>query len=265
LNTFLDSTDLPEKAGTAGRASADDDVFLVELIEDGFGDPKNLVAKDGKTLGEVVIRCSHKGPDAYHNKPEVSAKKFHNGYVYTGDLATWDADEYISIVGRKDDMMISAGENIYPQPIEEAICSHPLVADCIVVPVSEMTRGQALCAYIARKSPDLTVRELLKFCLECPTLSAFTTPRYYKFVDELPYTASRQENAVRPSRQSAGRPEKRLVPSELSAARSGANRYCAAPIVFSHRAFRSGSLGSLRVSQSVFNIFSACSFLPLLQ
>jgi acyl-CoA synthetase (AMP-forming)/AMP-acid ligase II len=190
LNTFLDSTDLPEKAGTAGRASADDDVFLVEPIEDGFGDPKNLVAKDGKSLGEVVIRCSHKGPDAYYNKPEVSAKKFHNGYVYTGDLATWDADEYISIVGRKDDMMISAGENIYPQPIEEAICSHPLVADCIVVPVSEMTRGQALCAYIARKSPDLTVRELLKFCLECPTLSAFTTPRYYKFVDELPYTAS---------------------------------------------------------------------------
>ena len=188
LSTFLDSKDLPERAGTAGRASIDDDVFLVEPIEDGFGDPKKLTPKDGKSLGEVVVRCTSKTTAGYHNKLEETKKKFHDGYLYTGDLATWDADEYISIVGRKDDMMISAGENIYPQPIEEAICDHPAVSDCIVVPVSEMTRGQALCAYVVRKDEALTVRELLKFCLESPSLSAFTTPRYFKFVDELPYT-----------------------------------------------------------------------------
>ena len=127
LSTFLDSKDLPEKAGTAGRASIDDDVLLVEPVEDGWGDPKILTPKDGRTLGEVIVRCTSKTTAGYYNKPEETAKKFHNGYQYTGDLATWDADEYVSIVGRKDDMMISAGENIYPQPIEEAICKHPLL------------------------------------------------------------------------------------------------------------------------------------------
>lgn len=188
LNTFLDSKDLPEKAGSAGRASIDDDVLLVEPVEDGWGDPKKLIPKDGKTLGEVIVRCSNKTTGGYHNKPEESARKFHNGYLYTGDLATWDADEYLSIVGRKDDMMISAGENIYPQPIEEAICKHVAVEDCIVVPAADMTRGQALCAYVVRNDDALTVRDLLRFCAESPALSAFTTPRYYRFVDELPYT-----------------------------------------------------------------------------
>lgn len=188
LNTFLDSYDLPEKAGTAGRASIDDDTILVEPIEDGWGDPKKLTPKDGKTLGEVIVRCCSKTTGGYYNKPEITAKKFHNGYLYTGDLATWDENEFISIVGRKDDMMISAGENIYPQPIEEAICKNPKVSDCIVVPISEMTRGQALCAYVIRSDESLTVRELLKFCAESSALSAFTTPRYYRFVDQLPYT-----------------------------------------------------------------------------
>ena len=188
LSTFLDSKDLPEKAGTAGRASIDDDVLLVEPIEDGWGDPNALTPKDGKSLGEVIVRCTSKTTYGYYNKPEESAKKFHNGYLYTGDLATWDENEYVSIVGRKDDMMISAGENIYPQPIEEAICKNPKVSDCIVVPVSEMTRGQALCAYVVRTDPTLTVRELLQFCAASTALSAFTTPRYYRFVDELPYT-----------------------------------------------------------------------------
>ncbi len=188
LNTFLDSTSLPEKAGTAGRAAYDDDVLIVEPVEDGWGDPNKLVPKDRKTLGEVIIRCSTKTPGRYYNKPEESAKKFHNGYLYTGDLAYWDEDEFITIVGRKDDMMISAGENIYPQPIEEAICKNPKVSDCIVVPVSEMARGQALVAYVLRSDDTLTVRELLQFCADSPALSGFTTPRYYRFVDSLPYT-----------------------------------------------------------------------------
>lgn len=188
LSTFLDSDSLPEKAGTAGRAAYDDNVILVEPVEDGWGDPKNLVPKDNKSLGEVIVRCSTKTPGGYYNKPEESAKKFHNGYLYTGDLAVWDEEEFISIVGRKDDMMISAGENIYPQPIEEAICQNEKVADCIVVPVAEMARGQALVAYVARSDESLTVRELLQFCSQSPSLSGFTTPRYYRFVDELPYT-----------------------------------------------------------------------------
>ncbi len=188
LNTFLDSRDLPKKAGSAGRASYDDDVVLVEPLEDGWGDPAKPVARDGKTLGEVAVRCSTKTTGGYFNKPQETARKFHNGWLYTGDLATWDDEEYVSIVGRKDDMMISAGENVYPQPIEEAICKHSKVADCVVVSVVEPTRGQALVAYVVRSDESLTVRELLKFCSESSSLSSFSTPRFYKFVRELPYT-----------------------------------------------------------------------------
>ncbi|MDO5309233.1 MAG: class I adenylate-forming enzyme family protein [Planctomycetia bacterium] len=188
LNTFLDSKSLPDKAGTAGRAALDDDVRLVEPIEDGWGDPDKLVPKDKKTLGEVIVRCSTKTTAGYFNKPEETARKFKYGYLYTGDLAYWDEEEFVTIVGRKDDMMISAGENIYPQPIEEALCRHPKISDCIVVPVSEMTRGQALVAYIKRSDDSLDVREILTFCMSSPYLSGFTTPRYYRFVEELPYT-----------------------------------------------------------------------------
>lgn len=188
LSTFLETRDLPEYAGSAGRASIDDDVILVEPVEDGWGDPNVLVPKDGKSLGEVIVRCTSKTTGGYYNKPHESARKFHDGYLYTGDLAKWDEREFIWIVGRKDDMMISAGENIYPQPIEEAICKNEKVNDCIVVPVSEMARGQALCAYVVRNDDSLTIRELLAFCAESSSLSGFTTPRFYAFVKELPYT-----------------------------------------------------------------------------
>ena len=190
LSTFLDSKDLPEKAGTAGRAAYDDDVILVEPIEDGWGSPENLTPKDGQTLGEVIVRCNNKTACGYFNKPEETARKFKNGYLYTGDLAVWDENEYIAIVGRKDDMMISAGENIYPQPIEEAICKHPKVADCVVVSVPETTRGEALVAYVVLNDATLELRDLLKFCAESSSLSSFTIPRYYRFVEELPYTAT---------------------------------------------------------------------------
>lgn len=190
LNTFLETKDLPEMAGTAGRASYCDDVFLVEPIEDGWGDPNVLTPKDGETLGEIVVRCSAKTTGGYYNKPEETARKFRNGCLYTGDLATWDEREYIKVVGRKDDMMISAGENIYPQPIEEAICEFPFVSDCIVTCVPETTRGQALVAYVVLSDKTATLRDLLKLCSESPRLSSFTIPRYFRFVDELPYTAT---------------------------------------------------------------------------
>ncbi|MCF0235094.1 MAG: acyl--CoA ligase [Thermoguttaceae bacterium] len=190
LNTFLGPTDALEYAGTAGRAAYDDDVILVEPIEDGWGDPSKLVAKDGETPGELIVRVASKSPGQYFERPEESAKKFHNGWIYTGDIATWDEKEYITIVGRKDDMTVLAGENVYPQPIEEAICASPDVVDCIVTSVPDLARGRALVAYVIPARADLDRRELLKFCAESPSLSSFTIPRYFCFVSELPYSAT---------------------------------------------------------------------------
>ena len=75
-------------------------------------------------VGEVVVR-SVKSGYAYVNQPEEQAARFRDGWLYIGDLATWDADEYVTIVGRKDDMIISGGENVHPTQVEGVLNEHP--------------------------------------------------------------------------------------------------------------------------------------------
>ncbi|MGH7918520.1 MAG: class I adenylate-forming enzyme family protein, partial [Candidatus Dormibacteraceae bacterium] len=130
-NTFLRPSDLPEHAGSAGRACTDDDVAVVRVYEDRLAAPQDFVAKDGTEVGEVIVR-SPKWGMAYANAPEQEAQKFHQGWLYIGDLATWDGGEYVTVVGRKDDMILSGGENVHPVQVEEALNQHPGVADALV-------------------------------------------------------------------------------------------------------------------------------------
>lgn len=190
-NTFLRPCDLPEKAGTAGRACTDDDVRVVRLTEDGsHADPDDLVAKDGREIGEVIIRSPAKSAGCYVNNPEMSARKFHRGYHYTGDLATWDQNEFVTIISRKDDMIISAGENIYPVQIEAIFNSHPKIAECAIIGVPDKRHDQAIAAYIVAEDKSLTIEELKKFAHSHPMLSSFKRPKYYHLVDNLPHTAT---------------------------------------------------------------------------
>src|SRR5699024_7494898 len=131
-NTFLRPADLPEHAGTAGRACTDDDVAVVRVHEDRVAAPDELAAKDGTEVGEVIVR-SVKSGYSYVNRGEEQDARFRDGWLYIGDLATWDADEYVTIVGRKDDMIITGGENVHPVQVEEVLNSHPQVADSVVV------------------------------------------------------------------------------------------------------------------------------------
>ncbi len=87
-NTFLRPYDLPDHAGTAGRACTDDDVAVVRVYEDRLAAPTDTVAKDGTETGEVIMR-SLKSGYAYVNNPVEQAAKFHDGWFYSGDLATW--------------------------------------------------------------------------------------------------------------------------------------------------------------------------------
>src|SRR5699024_9122709 len=110
-NTLLRPEDLPEMAGTAGRAVTDDDVAVVQVYPDKKADPTETVAKDNTEVGEVIAKAPNKSAYTYINKEELSRESFHKGWYYIGDLATWDENEFITIVGRKDDMIVSAGEN----------------------------------------------------------------------------------------------------------------------------------------------------------
>lgn len=189
-NTFLRPYDLPEMSGSAGRSCTDDDVRVVRVYDDRKAEPDELVAKDNASVGEIIIRSLSKSAFSYYNNPEQTEKKFYNGFMYTGDLATWDENEFVTIVGRKDDMIICSGENIYPTQIEEILNEHEKVAESLVTSVPDRIHGQCVAAYVIKSDDSLTAEELSAYCLKHPMLSPYKRPRYYKFVEALPTTAT---------------------------------------------------------------------------
>lgn len=189
-NTFLRPTELPDMAGTAGRSCTDDDVRVVKVFDDRNAMPDELADMDGREVGEVIIKSYAKASYFYYRNDEESERKFSNGFMYTGDLGTWDKNRFVSIVGRKDDMIISGGENIYPVQVEEALNTHPKVVDCIVTSVPDKTRGEIVTAYVVRADETLTVGELEQFCKNSPMIANYKRPRYYRFVSEIPLNAT---------------------------------------------------------------------------
>jgi acyl-CoA synthetase (AMP-forming)/AMP-acid ligase II len=188
-NTFLRPEDLPDHAGSAGRACTDDDVAVVRVYEDRLADPSDTVPKDAQTVGEVAVR-SVKSGYAYVNQPDEQDQRFRDGWLYIGDLATWDQDEYVSIVGRKDDMIISGGENVHPTQVEAVLAEHPGVADAAVVGLPDERWGEIVVAYVVASDPVLDAAALEAHCHGHPMLAAYKRPRRYRFVAELPMTAT---------------------------------------------------------------------------
>jgi acyl-coenzyme A synthetase/AMP-(fatty) acid ligase len=184
-NTFLRPSDLPEHAGSAGRACTDDDVAVVRATDDGI----SLAERDGAEIGEVIVR-SVKSGYAYVNNLAEQAQRFRGGWLYTGDLATWDAGGYVTIVGRKDDMIISGGESVHPTQVEEVLNEHPAVRDSAVVGLPDPRWGELVVAYVVPADDSLTAAECEKHCQTHPMLAGYKRPRAYRFVADLPLTAT---------------------------------------------------------------------------
>ncbi|MBP2369512.1 class I adenylate-forming enzyme family protein [Pseudonocardia parietis] len=199
-NTFLRPEDLPEHAGTTGRACTDDDVRVVRIDDTGRADPEAVVARDGDEVGEVVVR-SPKGGYAYTG--DADQEKFAGGWVRLGDLATWDADEFVTIVGRKDDMLVTGGENVHPAQVEEVLNQHPGIADSLVVGVPDERWGRRVVAYVVRSDPGLTTAGCDAHCRAHPMLADFKRPRGYRFVDTLPLTATGKKIHYKAAAQAA--------------------------------------------------------------
>lgn len=189
-NTFLRPYDLPDMAGSAGQSCTDDDVRVVRAYGDRRAEPDDLVAKDDSAVGEIIIRSPAKSAYCYCNNPEMTEQKFYKGFLYTGDLGTWNEEEFITVAGRKDDMIVSSGENIYPAQIESLLNGHPKVAESVVIGVPDSLRGQIVAAYVVPSDGSLTADELKKYCAENPALPPYARPRSYRFVKELPHTAT---------------------------------------------------------------------------
>src|SRR5262249_60006169 len=85
---------------------------------------------------------------AYVNSPEEQAARFRDGWFHTGDLASWDDEGFVTIVGRGDDMLISGGENVHPVQVEEVLNEHRGVADSVVVGLPDDRWGELVVAYV---------------------------------------------------------------------------------------------------------------------
>ena len=145
------------------------------------------VPKDGKTIGEIMIRGNvvMKG---YFKDKDATDKAMKGGWFHTGDLAVMHPDGYVKIQDRSKDIIISGGENISSIEIENTLAKHPSVSIAAVVAKPDEKWGEVPCAFIESvKDKTVTEKELIDFCKE--TLAKFKVPKKIEFC-ELPKTST---------------------------------------------------------------------------
>ncbi|MDD3580811.1 MAG: long-chain fatty acid--CoA ligase [Desulfobacca sp.] len=137
-------------------------------------------------VGELIIR----GPQVmsgYWQNPTETALMLRNGWLYTGDLASMDAEGYFYIVDRKKDVIIAGGYKIYPREVEEVLYQHPQIMDAVAVGIPDPYRGETVKAFVVPKpGVNLTLEEIQEFCKT--QLASYKIPRIIEFRLELPKT-----------------------------------------------------------------------------
>jgi fatty-acyl-CoA synthase len=162
------------KAGSIGRPMLFTEVLVVDRA--GHEVPHGEV-------GEMWIRGPHVSNGYWNNEEATRAAYASDGWFKTGDLARRDEEGFFYIAGRRKEMFISGGVNVYPAEIEAELVSHPLVADAAVVPVPDATWGEVGIAFVVAR----TGREELEAYLGA-RLSKYKLPKRYIFLDALPRT-----------------------------------------------------------------------------
>ena len=150
-----------------------------------------IVGEDGLTRkfgeeGEIAVRADwYKG---YYNNPEETQKTFkEDNWLFTGDLGELNREGYVIYKGRRKDMYISGGNNIYPAEIEVALAENQKIANVVVLPIPHDKMGEVGRAYIVpRQNETLQVDEVLAFCKE--RLASIKIPKEILIRDELPLT-----------------------------------------------------------------------------
>jgi acyl-CoA synthetase (AMP-forming)/AMP-acid ligase II len=150
-------------------------------------------------IGEIVTRGSHILKE-YWDEPQQTAALFRSGdgWLWTGDLGTCDADGFITLVDRSKDMIISGGENIYPTEIESALYEHEAVAECAVFGIPDERWGEVPAAHVVlRDGRRASEEELIAFA--ALRVARHKRPRLIRFVDALPRTGvgKVQKNLIR--------------------------------------------------------------------
>lgn len=172
------SIDGTGKLGSIGKALSG---WKVKIIDD------NSEELPPNKPGEMIVS----GPmmKGYYNNPRATAETIRDGWLYTGDIGKADEDGELFILGRKKELIIAKGQNIYPSDIEDVLSTYPKVAEAAVVGIPDELRGEVVRAVISLKAGETaTEQEIKRFCLE--RIANYKVPKQIIFLDSLPKTAT---------------------------------------------------------------------------
>jgi o-succinylbenzoate---CoA ligase len=171
----LPPEDVPRMLGSVGKA------LLPTELRIARDDGGQACAGE---VGEILVR----GPTVmrgYDGRPDETARALRDGWLHTGDLGYVGGDGYLYVVDRREDLIISGGENVYPAEVEATLRGHPAVEDAGVVGLADPVWGQAVAAAVkARPGARTTEEEVKAYCAE--RLAAYKVPKRVWFVDALP-------------------------------------------------------------------------------
>jgi fatty-acyl-CoA synthase len=179
VNCFsLAPEDALRKAGSVGRPVFHSEARIVDDNDQDVGVDE---------VGELILAGPHVC-SGYWNRPEATAEALRGGWFHTGDLARRDAEGYYYIVGRKKDLIISGGENIYPAEIEGLLATHPKIAEAAIIGVPDTKWGEVgRAVVVVRPGETLTAEEVLAFC--DGKLARYKIPKSVVFAPVLPRNA----------------------------------------------------------------------------
>ena len=165
------------KIGSIGVPVPGTDAKIVDLAD-------GVTEVPTGTAGELVI----KGPQVmkgYWNRPDATGDMIRDGWLYTGDIAIVDPDGYFFIVGRKKDMIVAGGYNIYPDEVDGVLMGHPAILEAATIGLPDQKRGETVKSFVVLKTGQAaTTEEVIEYCRK--ELAAYKIPRQIEFRAELP-------------------------------------------------------------------------------
>jgi long-chain acyl-CoA synthetase len=180
------SGEKPELLRSCGNATL---LSTLAVLDPDTGEP---VPRDGATMGELC----HRGPNnmiGYWNKPAETAELMREGWIHTGDGATWDEEGFFYIVDRIKSMIISGGENIFPSEVERCLGDHPEIAEVVVLGTPDEQWGEVVKAVVVRTpGSSLTAEQVSQYVEH--NLASYKKPRIIEFMNELPMTPTGKVN-----------------------------------------------------------------------
>ncbi|WP_101295925.1 class I adenylate-forming enzyme family protein [Halegenticoccus soli] len=186
--TFAHPSSQEDHTGTIGKESFTWEIRVVEIADSEEAFDPTAVVSPGEA-GELIAR----GPgmsDGYVDNLGATKRTYVDGWLRTGDCAEVDEDGYLYIVGRTDNMIVSGGENIYPEEIEDVLETYEGVKEAAVVGLEDEQWGHRVaCVLYTNGSTNFDIDELDRFCKDHDQLADFKRPRRYELTTEpLPRT-----------------------------------------------------------------------------